>query len=109
MEIIRYNKLVRDRIPEIIEARGVKSTIRIAEENEYYQKLQEKLEEEVREFLSSDENGKIEEIADILEVLYAICDAKGVSREEIEKIRAQKEKERGRFQKRIILEKTSGK
>ena len=67
------------------------------------------LAKEVREFLSSDENGKIKEIADILEVLYAICDARGVSREEIEKIRAQKEKERGRFQKRIILEETSRK
>ena len=68
--------------------------------------MREKLEEEVKEFLSADEKDKIEEIADILEVLYAICDARGVSREKIEEIRAQKAQERGGFQKRIILEET---
>jgi len=71
--------------------------------------LEEKLEEEVNEFLSADENNKVEEIADMLEVLYAICDARGVSKEKIEEIRTQKAKERGGFEKRIILEETRGK
>ena len=104
MERIPYDKLIRDRIPEIIRNDGKESATHIAEDEEYFQKLQEKLEEEVNEFLSSDENHKIEEIADILEVLYAICDVKGISQEEIEKIRFQKAQERGGFQKRIILE-----
>lgn len=69
----------------------------------------EKLEEEVHEFLSSDDEHKIEEIADILEVLYAYCTVKGISREEIERIRKKKAEERGGFQQRIILEETKGK
>ncbi|MFH0929970.1 MAG: nucleoside triphosphate pyrophosphohydrolase [Candidatus Moraniibacteriota bacterium] len=109
MKKIKYDKLIRDKIPEIIQGDGKESTTHIAEDEEYFQKLQEKLEEEVREFLSSDEGHKIEEVADILEVLYAICDVKGVSREQIEEIRAQKAKNRGGFEKRIILEETTGK
>lgn len=109
MEKITYNKLIRDRIPEIIRGDGKESVTHVAEKEEYYQKLQEKLEEEVKEFLSSDEGHKIEEIADILEVLYTICDAKGVSREQIEEIRAQKARDRGGFEKRIILEETRNK
>lgn len=109
MEIIKYDKLIRDKIPEIIERRGKESKTRIAETEEYQQKLREKLEEKVYEFLSADEKDKIEEIADILEVLYAICDSKGISREEIEKIRVRKVEERGGFKQRIILEETRGK
>jgi predicted house-cleaning noncanonical NTP pyrophosphatase (MazG superfamily) len=106
METINYNKLVRDRIPEIIQKDGKESATYKAEEKEYIQKLLEKLEEEVQEFFSADEEHKIEEIADILEVLYSFCDAKGISREKIEEIRTQKASERGGFQKRIILEET---
>jgi predicted house-cleaning noncanonical NTP pyrophosphatase (MazG superfamily) len=106
METIKYNKLIRNRIPEIIKEKDIESKTHIAEKDEYYQKLQEKLEEEIKEFLSADEKDKIEEIADILEVLYTICDVKGVSREQIEEIRAQKSKDRGGFEKRIILEET---
>jgi len=109
METIRYDKLIRDKIPEIIKKKGVESRTRIAEKEEYYQKLLEKLEEEVQEFLSSEEKDKIEETADILEVLYAICDLRGISREEIEKIRAKKAEERGEFRNRIILEETKEK
>lgn len=100
METIKYNKLIRDGIPEIIKNKGKESKTRIAEEEEYEQKLQEKLEGEIKEFLSAEEKDKIEEIADILEVIYAICDLKGVSREEIEDIRSKKAQERGRISKK---------
>lgn len=64
-----YNKLVRDRIPEIIEQSGKKAVTRIAGDGEYRQYLREKLQEEVGEFM---ENGNPEELADILEVVFAL-------------------------------------
>ncbi len=96
-----YNKLVRDRIPEIIEADGKTCTTRILSDGEYVACLEEKLNEEVAEY-QADHN--LEEMADILEVLQAICIAKGYSLEELEALRANKAKKRGGFQKRIFLE-----
>ncbi len=96
-----YNKLVRDRIPEIIEADGKTCKTRILSDAEYIRSLEEKLNEEVAEF-QKDKN--IEEMADVLEVLQAICIANGYSLEELEEKRAQKAKERGGFSKRIFLE-----
>lgn len=98
--VMKYNKLVRDNIPEIIKAKGEVPMIHIAADAEYWQKLKEKLQEEVDEFLK-DEN--IGEIADILEVLDAICDYKGFDKHEVEGVKEKKAKERGEFAKRIIL------
>lgn len=71
-----YNKLVRDRIPEIIEARGKKPNVRILEQEEYLHHLEAKLDEEVAEY-HRDKNA--EELADILEVVYALAEANGVT------------------------------
>ena len=90
----KYNKLIRDKIPEIIKERGAKFSVHHADDKEYLQKLKEKLEEEVQEFLESEET---EELADILEVIYALAKTKGVDKDGLEKIRMQKEKERGGF------------
>jgi len=109
MKIIKYDKLIRDNIPKIIKEKGIESVTRIAEAEEYKQKLKEKLEEEVSEFLSSDESHEVDEIADILEVLYAICAARGIGKKQIEEIRTRKAKERGGLEKRIILEETGEK
>ena len=98
---MKYNKLVRDKIPEIIKNKGEKTITHIANDSEYWQKLKEKLKEETEEFNS---DGNKEEIADILEVLYAILDFKGYNKEEIESIRFKKFKERGGFKEKIILE-----
>ena len=95
-----YNKLVRDNIPEIIENDGKKSVIEIMDENEFIEELNKKLIEEMNEYIE-DEN--IEEIADVLEVIHGILGAKGVSFEEIEKIRLRKKQERGGFDKKIKL------
>lgn len=103
MEFKEYNKLVRDKIPEIIEQDGEKPIIRTVETEEYEKALVQKLYEEIKEF---EKNPTEEEIADILEVLYAICDFKGFKRDEVEKLRIEKAKKRGGFKKRIILERT---
>ena len=96
----RFDKLVRDGIPRKLEEKGVEYTTHIANAQEYLNALVLKLGEEVREF-ETDHNP--EELADILEVVYALAQAQGISREQLEQIRAQKAAERGAFQERIIL------
>ncbi len=97
----RYGKLVRDRIPDIIRSEGYTPRVRILEEVEYISELNRKLREETEEYLSDDNP---EEIADILEVIEAICAAKGYTQEQIETIKAQKKAERGGFEKKLYLE-----
>ena len=94
-----YNKLVRDRIPEIIESSGKTPVTRILGEEEYRHHLERKLDEEVGEF---HQDGNLEELADILEVVYALADAIG-SREELMKMYEKKHESRGGFEKRINL------
>ncbi len=96
-----HNKLVRDRIPEIIEASGKICATHILSDEEHIQALETKLNEEVAEYLA-DKN--LEEMADILEVLQAICIAKGYTLEELEAMRAKKANERGGFTEKIFLE-----
>lgn len=100
-----YNKLVRDKIPQIIKAHGCVPSTHIAGDDEYWEKLVEKLQEELTEFSAS--NGDPNELADMLEVIYAICEFKGISRKGLEKVRKEKEQKRGAFKKRIILEETN--
>lgn len=98
---MRYDKLVRDKIPEVIKSKGEIALTHIAEEAEYWQKLKEKLREEVEEFCSDESIG---EIADILEVIDAICDHKGFNKQEVEEVKNKKAEERGGFKDRIILD-----
>ncbi|MFH1129312.1 MAG: nucleoside triphosphate pyrophosphohydrolase [Patescibacteria group bacterium] len=100
---MRYNKLVRDKIPEIIRGKGETLITHIADDQEYEIKLKEKLQEEVGEFLK---DSNAEELADILEVIYALGDNIGVAKEELEKIRAEKAEKRGGFKEKIILDET---
>lgn len=97
----KYNKLVRDKIPEIIKKKGGKYKIHIANRKEYWEKLKEKLSEEIKEF---SENETIEEFADILEVLDVARDYKKFNKTKLEAIKKKKAKERGGFKKGIILE-----
>jgi len=97
-----YNKLVRDKIPNIIEENeGVKPKTRILNTSEYLQELNIELKEELNEYL---ESGDVEELADLEEVLRAILDAKSISYEEFENIRNKKVEKRGAFKERIFLE-----
>lgn len=97
-----YNKLVRDRIPEIILKDNELPSTRILNDEEYIQELNKKLQEEVNEYLEAE---NIEEMVDILEVIRAILDFKGVTYEEIEEKRIKKATKRGAFKEKIYLEK----
>jgi len=97
----KYNKLVRDKIPEIIRKDNQYPVIRRASEEEYRQKLLEKFGEEVNEFYREECTG---ELIDIVEVIYAIAKSKGIGKKQFDKIREQKRNERDGFEKRIILE-----
>jgi diadenosine tetraphosphate (Ap4A) HIT family hydrolase/predicted house-cleaning noncanonical NTP pyrophosphatase (MazG superfamily) len=98
---IVYNKLIRDRIPEIIEKGGKNPIVHVASDTEYWKSLREKLKEEVLEF---DKDSSMEEFADVLEVLNAIGNFKKFSREDVKKIKEEKAEKRGRFRKRLILD-----
>ena len=95
------SKLVRDRIPEIIEKSGKSCKTRILNREEYILKLEEKLGEELAEYLESKEP---EELADLLEVMDALIVATGHSKEEVLKIQQEKRAARGGFEKQILLE-----
>lgn len=100
---MKYNKLVRDKIIDIIEGKGETATYRIANEQEYWTKLKEKLVEEVEEFLEAESP---EELADVLEVIEAMQEMKKISPDSVTALQKKKRDERGGFTKRIILEET---
>ena len=100
MAAIQYNKLVRDCIPEIIEASGKRCICSTLSDEEYLAKLDEKLNEELAEY---QESKSMEELADLLEVIRAVAAARGSSIEEVDAIRRDKAEKRGGFEKRILL------
>ena len=95
-----YIKLVRDRIPEIIEATGQSCVTRVLSDTEYIRMLDEKLNEELAEY---QESKSTEELADLLEVIEATALARGCSWEELLSIKAQKRQKRGGFEDKILL------
>ena len=99
-----FNKLVRDKIPEIIEANGESAEIEILDDQRFLQQLHEKLFEEANEFVEED---SVEELADLMEVIYAIARLRGIDLEEVEKIRKEKAQKRGAFEKKIFLKETN--
>ncbi|MCA9887225.1 MAG: nucleoside triphosphate pyrophosphohydrolase [Anaerolineae bacterium] len=98
---IIYNKLVRDRIPEIIASHGKTCEISIADEQEYRSLLLKKLQEETAELAAGD--NLTEELADIYEVLDAIVTAYSLSPEETSRLQTEKRSKRGAFAERIKL------
>ena len=96
----KYNKLVRDRIPEIIESSGKTCVTEILSDEEYLRMVDAKLDEELAEY-HKDQN--IEELADLMEVIYAAAIARGYTLEQLEQVRAEKAVERGGFEKKILL------
>lgn len=97
---MEYNKLVRDKIPEIIMNQHEVPVTCILGDDEYNCELKKKLIEEVNEYLESEE---VEELVDIMEVLYALAKTKGYSETELENLRVKKSNERGRFDGKIFL------
>lgn len=96
----KFNKLVRDKILEIIEKEGKSVKSKILNDEEYRAELNKKLQEEVKEYL---EDNNVEELADIVEVVYGILNSMDVSVEEFEKIRQAKVNKKGAFQDKIFL------
>ncbi|MDU5740141.1 MAG: nucleoside triphosphate pyrophosphohydrolase [Clostridium sp.] len=96
----KYNKLVRDKIPEIIRADDKECEVKIAEGKEKYEFLEKKLMEEVNEFL---EDRNLEELADVMEVLFGLAREIGYSEEDLIRKREEKKSERGGFEDGIVL------
>ena len=96
-----YNKLVRDKIPDIINAdNGCTCETRILNDEEYLRELNTKLQEELKEYL---ESGDVEELADLEEVLRGVLKVKNISYEQFEQIRLKKVEKRGAFDDKIYL------
>lgn len=99
--MIKYNKLVRDKIPDIITVDGGKAAYHILSEKKYIVELDNKLNEEVKEYQA---DKSLEELVDVLEVMHAICKARGYTIEELEARRKVKAEVNGSFNEKIYLE-----
>ena len=102
--MIEYDKLIRDKIPEIIEQSGKKCIIEVMDNDTYIEYLDQKLNEELAEY---QQDKSIEELADLLEVIYAVVAARGYSVEELERLRLEKAEKRGAFEKKLLLKSVS--
>lgn len=106
MEVI-HNKLVRDKIPDVIESNNETAVIHILLEAEYKSELFKKLLEECSEVINSKSSKEvIEELADVLEIIKSIAELEGKSLDDVMEIADKKRLKRGGFNKRIYLEKT---
>lgn len=102
--MIIYNKLVRDKIPSIIESKGEKCEISVLEQEDYIVELKRKLIEEVDEYLiSSNDSDATKELADILEVVHSLAGIHQKTIEEIKEMRIKKYEERGGFNNKFFL------
>ena len=102
MKTQHYNKLVRDKIPEIIVAAGQRPTWQPLSDADYFIALKQKLQEEVTEF-NNDQT--VEELADILEVILTLSSLLGANAAKLEKLRLNKREQRGGFDQQIFLSK----
>lgn len=99
-----YNKLVRDRIPEVIEKTGKKFSTKILTNDEYITELRKKTYEEVEEYMNTNnKEDAVEELADLLEIVHALAESHGSSIEEVEEVRKNKAVKRGGFKEKIFL------
>ncbi len=99
-----YNKLIRDKIPAIIELSRKNYQIRTLSDQEYRTELRKKLQEEMDEYLQANaDSNALEELADLLEVIYALAETHGSSQVELEQLRAKKTDERGGFREKLFL------
>ena len=102
--MIEYDILIRDKIPEIIEQSGKKCIVEVMDNDTYIEYLDQKLNEELAEY---QQDKSIEELADLLEVMYAVVVARGHSVAELERIRLEKAEKRGAFEKKLLLKSVS--
>ena len=98
--MVIYNKAIRDKIPEIIKESGKNCNVKKLDNSEFLIQLEKKLAEELAEY---QESKNVEELADILEVIYRISELKGVVSDELDKIRQKKAEQRGKFDDNLFL------
>ncbi len=101
----RYHKLVRDRIPEIIRSNGEEPITRILTDEEYKIELERKLNEEYHEVMDASGRDRVEELADMLEIIRYLAQLENSTLEEVIAIAKEKGDKRGTFEKKIFLEK----
>jgi len=95
-----YNKAIRDKIPEIIKESGKNCNVKKLTDSEFLVQLEKKLVEELSEY---QESKNVEELADILEVIYRISELKGIKSAELDSIKNEKAKKRGKFDNNLFL------
>ena len=98
--LIKYNKVIRDKIPEIIADSGKKYNLKQLDDASFLAEIEKKLIEEVNEYA---ENKDVEELADLLEVIYRISELRGVNPDELDRIRQDKGQKRGKFASNLFL------
>ena len=98
--MIKYNKAIRDKIPEIIAESGKKYNLKQLDDESFLAELEKKLIEEVNEYSESKD---VEELADLLEVIYRISELRGVNSDELDEIRRNKAEKRGKFDSNLFL------
>jgi len=98
-----YNKLVRDKIPEIIKGKDEEPITRILGDDEYKAEIEKKLKEECMEVINAKGIDRIEELADLLEVMYSLVELEDKTMEDVEKVRIEKKLKRGGFSNKIYL------
>ncbi|RSD24980.1 nucleoside triphosphate pyrophosphohydrolase [Mesobacillus subterraneus] len=108
MENKEYNKLVRDYFPELMKEKGKAVDYEVLDGSEYSKKLMEKFDEEVNKFRNAGTDRLLSEIVDLLEVVYAIAEHRGITEAEVEFMRQLKRNRSGGFKKRIMLKNISG-
>lgn len=103
MEKKEYNKLVRDYFPELMKEKGREVEIEVLDSKQYSEKLMEKFKEEVDKFSNAGTDRLLSEIVDLLEVVYAIAEHRGITESEVEFMRQLKKNRSGGFRKKIML------
>lgn len=103
MEKFYHRKLIRDKIPEVIEANNGKYELRAMEEDEFRKELKKKLIEEVKEMIEAEKSELRKELADVLELIKSIGESENISFELIEEKQKQRREERGGFKKKLFL------
>ena len=100
MDTKKYNKVIRDKIPEIIADSGKKYTLKQLDDTSFLEEIEKKLIEEVNEYVESND---VDELVDLLEVIYRISELRGVSTDELDKARLDKAEKRGKFTSNLFL------
>ena len=98
--LIKYDKAIRDKIPQIIESSGKNCDVKKLDDSEFLAELEKKLVEELNEY---QESKNVEELADILEVIYRISELKGTNPDTLDEIRRDKAEKRGKFDDNLFL------